>query len=213
MGDHGRRSLIEDYGTDPERISVVHGGLNYRELPEPGTLSPEPMLLFVGREIDRKGGDVLLDAFRRVRTHIPSASLHIVGAKVETDLPGVVVHGKIANRQELGKLYRSARAFCLPSHYEPWGLVLVEAMAHGTPCIGSRVQAIPDILDNGRAGLLVEPGNADDLADAAIALLTDDDLATKLGSAGRVRVERQFTWERVVERMAPALARAGDFSL
>ena len=66
-------------------------------------------------------------------------------------------HGKVRDRQELANLYRRARAFCLPSLYEPYGLVLIEAMAHGIPCVGSAVQSIPEILDEGRAACSWHP--------------------------------------------------------
>ncbi len=120
----------------------------------------------------------------------------------------MTVHGRAHDRERLAALYRDARAFCLPSLYEPYGLVLLEAMAHGVPCVGTSVQAIPEILDQGRAGLLVEPHDPDALAQALVALLSDDDLAHRLGAAGRNFVESELNWDRVAERMAPGILRA-----
>jgi glycosyltransferase involved in cell wall biosynthesis len=84
----------------------------------------------------------------------------------------------------------------------------MEAMAYGTPCIGTTVQSIPEILAGGRAGALVPPGDATALAEALLRVLRDDDFAHQLSIAGREHVERYFTWDRVVERMAPALRSA-----
>jgi glycosyltransferase involved in cell wall biosynthesis len=81
-------------------------------------------------------------------------------------------------------------------------------MAHGVPCIGSTVQSIPEILDHGRAGLLVEPGDEQALAQALLRLLSDDELAHRLGAAGQREVERRLTWDHVVERAAPPLTAA-----
>jgi glycosyltransferase involved in cell wall biosynthesis len=94
---------------------------------------------------------------------------------------------------------------CAPSLYEPWGFVLTEAMAHGVPCIGTTVQSVPEILDHGRAGILVPPSDVDALAEAIVTLLEDDLLASRLAAHGRRRVEQHYTWDRVVDAMAPAL--------
>ena len=93
----------------------------------------------------------------------------------------------------------------MPSRYEPWGLVFPEAMAHSIPCVGSTVESIPEILDHGRAGLLVSPDDVEALAGALLRLLSDDDLARDLGAAGRRHLEAAHTWDHVVERMAPVL--------
>ncbi len=202
-------SLVDDYDIDPSRLTVVGGGLNFDSLPDNGEPSRDPTILFVGRDFERKGGDVLLRAFEQVREQLPEARLDLVGVTDRFDIERVVVHGKVFDRRRLAQLYRSARVFCLPSRYEPFGLVLAEAMAHGIPCVGSEVQAIPEILDEGRAGLLVPPNDPNALADSLLELLTDYELARRIGSSGRQWVERSLTWDHVVERMAPVLERAG----
>jgi glycosyltransferase involved in cell wall biosynthesis len=182
--------------------------VNFEHLPTPCGPAKSPSILFVGREFDRKGGDVLMAAFAEVRAVVPNAALHIVGNGAVHSAPGVEAHGRVQDRRRLRGFYEKARVFCLPSRYEPYGLVLTEAMAHGVPCVGTRVQSIPEILDHGRAGTLVSPGDPKELADALVALLTDDSLAHQLGSAGRLRVEEELNWDRVADRMAPILARA-----
>jgi glycosyltransferase involved in cell wall biosynthesis len=91
--------------------------------------------------------------------------------------------------------------FCLPSLYEPYGLVLIEAMAHGVPCVGTAVQSIPEILGAGEAGSIVPPGDEGALAAALLELLIDDELAGRLGMAGRRAVEKGLTWDHVAARM------------
>jgi glycosyltransferase involved in cell wall biosynthesis len=206
MGEPARESLIADYGIAEESITVTGGGLNFPSLPA-ARPEPEgaPRVLFIGREFDRKGGKVLLRAFRQVRERVPPATLHVVGPRRRFTQPGVFAHGTVADREQIGGLYAGARVVCAPSLYEPWGFVLTEAMAHGVPCIGTSVQSIPDILDHGRAGLLVPPGDVDALADAIVTLLEDDSLAVGLAIAGRRRVAQHYTWDHVVEAMAPAL--------
>jgi starch synthase len=209
MGKPARDSLRTDYGVEESRISVVGGGLPYDDSPTPGQLTDEPSILFIGRDFERKGGRVLLAAFDLVRKQLPGATLNIVGAAREYEVPGVTGHGKVGDRQQLADLYRRARVFCLPSLYEPYGLVLIEAMAHGIPCVGSAVQSIPEILDEGRAGLLVRPGDAGELAEALITLLTDDELAGSLAANGPRRVAESLTWDHVAARIAAALKSVG----
>jgi glycosyltransferase involved in cell wall biosynthesis len=208
MSQAALTSLMDDYEIDPLRATVVGGGPIFDRVPEPVRPPTNPAILFVGREFERKGGRVLLQAFERVRAQLPDAELHLAGVNRRLALPGVVVHGMVTDRERLAGLYRQARAFCLPSLYEPYGLVLLEAMSHGVPCVGTRVQAIPEILDQGRAGLLVEPDDSPALADTLLALLSDDDLASRVGAAGRSFVARELTWERVADRMAPAIEAA-----
>jgi alpha-maltose-1-phosphate synthase len=205
MGEPALDSLVADYGADPERISVVGGGLSYEEPPVPGELTGEPSILFIGRDFERKGGEVLLEAFELVRQDLPAARLQIAGASRDFDAPGVIGHGKVTSRAALAELYRGARAFCLPSLYEPYGLVLVEAMAHGIPCVGTEVQSIPEILGRGETGLLVPPGDPRALANALLRLLTDGELSAHLAETGPRWVASELTWDRVAERMAPGL--------
>lgn len=205
MGGAARASVVEEYGIDPGRVTVVGGGPLFDRLPPDGEPAHERTIMFIGRDFERKGGECLLQAFERVRRELPDATLHVVGINRRFGLPGVVVHGQVWDRGRLSELYSNTRAFCLPSLYEPYGLVLLEAMAHGVPCVGTTVQAMPEILDHGRAGMLVDPGDPVVLADALVELLVDDELAGRLGAAGRRFVESELTWDRVVERMAPAI--------
>lgn len=203
MGAPVRESLVGDYGVDIADVTTVGGGLVFDRFPRAEELPQRPRILFVGRDFKRKGGEFLLGAFARVRRELPAATLDIVGVRGDFGR-GVTAHG-LLDRDRLAELYARARVFCLPSCYEPYGLVLIEAMAHGVPCVGTSVQAIPEILDEGRAGMLVPPRDPERLAKALLELLRDHDVATKLAAAGRDFAARQLTWDRVVERMAPVL--------
>ncbi|HEY3728967.1 MAG TPA: glycosyltransferase family 4 protein [Solirubrobacteraceae bacterium] len=212
MGTPARDSLTVDYGVDPRRITVVGGGLMFNALPGACPLTSEPTIMFVGRDFERKGGDCLLHAFALVRAELPAATLHLVGVRRQFEQPGVTSHGMIRSRERMTELYRRTRAFCMPSRYEPYGFVFAEAMAHGVPCIGTTVQSIPEILDHGRAGMLVAPGDVRALADSLLALLVDHELASALGAAGRSHVVRCLTWDHVAARAAPALEAAASAS-
>lgn len=213
VGLEAADSLRTFYGVPPERVTVVGGGVNFETLPEvPGREleDREPVILFVGRDYLRKGCDVLLSAFRLVRERFGDARLQLVGLSPPLGEPGVESLGVISDRKRLQEAYSRAAVFCLPSRYEPYGLVLPEAMAYGLPCIGTTVGAIPEIIAAGETGLLVPPDDPHALAAALLAMLEHPRRAASFGAAGRRRVERELNWDRVADRMVPGLERAAS---
>ncbi|HLF22996.1 MAG TPA: glycosyltransferase family 4 protein, partial [Burkholderiales bacterium] len=88
----------------------------------------------------------------------------------------------------------------LPSEYETFGIVLLEAMAAGVPIVASRAGGIPEVVDDGGEGILVEPNDSRALASALHRLLEDKSLRMEMGLAGRLKA-RRYDWARVVERV------------
>ena len=204
-----RESIIRDYGILPEKVTVIGGGVNFTPLPEAGSYSDgEPVVLFLGKEFQRKGGDILLEAFAQVRKEIPSARLRMVtNGPIPAGLPldGVEVVTPTWDRARVARLYQEADLFVLPSRLETWGDVLIEAMAYGLPCIGVRSDAMEEIISDGETGLLVPPQDSEALAEALIQILRDPYTRAQMGQAGRQRVESFFTWDSVVDRMSGSL--------
>ena len=129
------------------------------------------------------------------------------------DHPNVLWISEMVPVDEVIQLYSHAAVFACPSVYEPFGLINLEAMACGTPVVASAVGGILEVVEDGRTGLLVPPGNADALATALRRVLDDRDLAARLGQAGRRRVEERFSWASVAERTAGVYAEAiADFA-
>jgi starch synthase len=211
QGRPAAESVVSFNGIPEDRVSVVGAGAGFDPLPTLGSERRDPVVLFVGGEWHRKGGDLLLDAFRQVHSRMPEVRLQIVGAsEVPEGEPGVEVLGRIGDRERLADLYRRAAVFCLPSRFEPYGLVVAEAMAYGLPCVVTRVGALDEVVMDGETGLVVPPDNPAALAGAFAQLLEDPALAERFGRAGRERVERYLNWDAVVDRMAPALERAAQ---
>jgi starch synthase len=204
-------SLIEDYGIPAERVSVVGAGPNLYELPallprdEPGQA---PMILMVGNDFVRKGGNVLLEAFQLVRLSLPEARLVIVGEDARgSSQGGVEFVGRVHSRADMADLYGRATVFCMPSLFEPFGLSLLEAMAFGLPCISTLTGGVPEMILEGVTGRLVPPGDVFALADALLKTLTTPGEAVSQGAAGRRRIETTYTWDHVVDRMLPVIER------
>ena len=203
-----RRSIIEDYGIAPAKVTVVGAGVNLPELPAVRTPSrtEAPTILFIGNDFVRKGGEVLLEAFREVRRSVPDARLVLVGTR-PTVAPhaGVEVLGRVRDRARIAELYCEAAVFCVPSFFDPYPLVLLEAMAFGVPVVTTEQTGTPEMVTDGVTGGVVPTGDAAALAAALLAVLQDPDRADRLAAAARRDVEQRFTWAHVVDRMAPAL--------
>ncbi len=200
-----RESLLRDYQIDPARVHVVGAGCN---------LFPERVerrhdgqtFLFVGKGgWPGKGGPLLLRAFARLRRERPSAKLVIVGPTERLDLPAGAVNLGLQPFAKIEQLLAEATAFVLPTLREPFGIAYLDALACGVPCIGTRVGAVAEILEEGALGMLVPPRNEEALFEAMRALLDDPLRAEAMGALGRLKVAERCRWEQVAQRLLPIL--------
>jgi glycosyltransferase involved in cell wall biosynthesis len=207
-----RRSFIEDIGAPPDRVVAVHAGPNFDvdsigDTRRAARGNRPPTILFVGRQFERKGGDIVLAAFETVRTRIPDARLIIIGPeRLDIDVPGVESLGFLnkdipAERERLLDAYRSADVFCLPTRFEPFGIVFLEAMFFGLPCVGTDAWAVPEMITDGVTGFTVPVGETSALADRLVFLLENPAEAARMGAAAAHRARTEFTWRAVVDRM------------
>ena len=181
----------------------------------PHTLSwPVPVhvvsTLFVGREFDRKGGPILLEAFRQLRQRRPRARLLVAGPPMRLNLPEGAIQLGPVRYDKLADLFSRSTVFALPTLREPFGIAFLDAMACGLPCVGTRTEAVPEIIEDGRSGLLVPTADSVSLARALERLLADAPLARAMGERGRQRVLAQFTWARTARRLSELLEDAAD---
>jgi glycosyltransferase involved in cell wall biosynthesis len=226
---HEEERLIRENGFPLPRVEIIPPG--YTPLgdprPEPDAFARRfgitgPFLLFVGRLASNKGLVPLVEAFRTLAKHDPTAQLVLVGedggvrAEVERAVAQaslqkrVHLTGFVADEHLLVSAFREARIFVLPSEYESFGLVLLEAMAQGTPVIASRVGGIPEFVEDELAGRLVPPQEAAPLAEALVELWDDEPGRRKLGEYGRSQVVPRYTWDRVVDRLLEVYTGAVD---
>ncbi|MGW0763266.1 glycogen synthase [Streptomyces sp. NPDC002814] len=220
-----REDILGCYPTlDPAKVHVVHNGIDttlYR--PDHGTealtrigLDPDrPYVLFVGRITRQKGVPHLLRAARHID---PAAQVVLCAGAPDTpeidqefrDLfqelssvrAGVHWIPQMLPRADVIQLLTHAAVFVCPSVYEPLGIVNLEAMACGTPVVASRVGGIPEVVEHGVTGLLVdtEASFEADLAGALDAVLADPEKAARMGEAGRERAVGEFGWDAVARR-------------
>lgn len=200
-------SLVADYGVSPERVRVVGAGANV--LPAAVARRDDgETIVFVGREFERKGGRVLLEAFWRVRRRRPRARLLLAGPVRPLALPNGAVQLGPLPLDDIPALMSEATVFALPVLQEPFGIAFLDAMACGVPCVGCALDAVPEIVEDGRTGLLVAPGDVAGLERALLRVLGNPDEARAMGARARARVEAHFTWGLVAERLSGLLALA-----
>ncbi|HDO19270.1 MAG TPA: glycosyltransferase family 1 protein, partial [Thermoplasmatales archaeon] len=171
----------------------------------------EAFFLYVGRLVSKKGLFTLLLAFKDVLKEIPEAKLRIAGkGKLKPILQSFVnVLGINENVEFLGflpgellnPLFSSADIFVLPSSFgESFGIVILEAMASGTPVIGTRVGGVEEILGEGN-GILVPPSDPSALADAMVSLINDVDLQKKIVKRALQKVKEKYDWRLVARKV------------
>lgn len=184
-----RRSLIEDYGVDERRIRVIPYGI---EIPSvPLVERREDQIAFVGRSMARKGGWLLIDAWRRSLRK--DARLVVVTPEPVAPEPGLIVVNDLrAGDFRLFELLAASTVLAFPSTADTFGYAAIEAMAVETPVVAFDCGAIPEIVLQGRTGLLVEPGDGEALSAALGVLLADPLRARVLGAAARQRALATF---------------------
>ncbi|MEP7066662.1 MAG: glycosyltransferase family 4 protein [Gemmatimonadota bacterium] len=179
----------------------------------------EQSVLVVGRmsSAERyKGHDELLECWSTIVAQIPGAQLVIAGqgddlTRLRQKAQSLGVSGSVlflgfVPEGTLAALRERVALFALPSRGEGFGLVYLEAMRAGLPCVGGTTDAATDVIVNGATGLLVDPRDGSALSEAIISLLRSPELRAGFGAAGAVLFEREFTFDRYCERLAPILS-------
>jgi len=214
VSDYGRSQLmmLVDEG-HWEKIHVVRCGLDLNGFPPNRRASRSGVteILTVGRLVSVKGHGVLLEAIARLAESGESVTATFVGdgprrAALEQLARQLGIADRVSfagrvGQDDIGRYYEDADVFCLPSFSEGLPVVLLEAMAYGVPVIASRIAGIPELIEDGRSGLLVPPGRADLLADALRSLVVDQARRADLGAEGRRRVGAGFQLDASVARL------------
>jgi starch synthase len=204
FSENTARSLVRDYGVDRARVRVVGAGANV--FPETAPRRDDGRtIVFAGFDFARKGGHVLLEAFRLLRRRIPRARLVVAGAPAPARVPERATFLGPVGASELPSLFAQSTVFAMPSLQEPFGIAFLDAMACGLPCVGTRIEAVPEIVREGDTGLLVPPGDPVALAAALERLLVDPARARAMGARGRARVFAGSLWHHVAARLERAL--------
>jgi glycosyltransferase involved in cell wall biosynthesis len=201
-----RTFLIETYGYDARRIVSIPNGWE-NGVSDAVERAEDATVVCVANLRPEKRHDVLLRAFSQVVTRVPRARLVIVGnGPLDAVLRGMAATFGIERQvefvgaaTEVWQYLARADVFALTSSYEPGGIAVIEAMAAGVPVVASRVGGIPEVVEHGRTGELVTPGDASAFAESLIRLLLSGDLRRQMGAEARTIASR-FRMEATVAR-------------
>lgn len=224
------RNLLIELGVQPDRVIFIPPGIDPsisalpRRMPDLQSMGIEGrnIILTVCRLVPHKGTDVLIDAMNLVRKQTPEAVLVIAGdgpyrseldrrARNSDQRDHIFFTGKIDEEEKRG-WYQACRVFAMPSRQdakagglEGYGYTFLEANAFGKPVVGGKPGGIPDAVNEGVTGLLVNPTDIEDTANALISLVGDNDLASRLGENGRKWVERDRNKETFLRNAVSVL--------
>lgn len=195
-------SLVEDYDVAAEKVLVAHPGATSEFFALPLKCvaeGPRPRILFVGGDLERKGGDLLLDAWHSMRD---LADLTLVTTANVPDNEGIeVISDASPGSPRLLEAYASADIFCLPTHGDCTPVVLGEAMAAGLPVITTRIGSNAEAVTHGLNGLLIDVDDAHGLHDSLARLVTNAEDRARMARAARTTALNVFDAERNAARI------------
>lgn len=201
------RRMVKLLRMQPDTITVVHCGVDVRSVTATNATTKEPFILSVGRLVRHKRTEMLLEAFARIADSFPEHRLHIVGKGIQRHaleeyasalgLSERVRFIDTLSTEDVYEQFRKAQAFVLPSEQEGFGIVVIEAMAAGTPVITRRapLSAAASIITDGEDGLLFE--TTDGLAEKLQAVLSDSGLSATLIEGG-LRTAAANDWDKAI---------------
>lgn len=215
VNSHAIEQELHSYELPLPRVEVVPNGVDLEtfrpanDAPAGAGPADDGYVLFVGRLVAQKGVTLLLEALSVVLQRCPETRLIVVGdGELDLFLKRITRYLGIPHRvkfldwttgPDLVALYQGAKFVVVPSYYEPFGIVALEAMACGRPVIASRTGGLAEIVDDGVNGFLIEVGNHLQLARRMVQLLTDDERRQALGEAAHARAA-EFSWARVADQ-------------
>ena len=214
------RQLFRHYKVPADRVVVIHGGIDTDfETGVPRSHQPdfreclagpdEVLITYIGRLDPEKGLGALAGALPRVMERVPNVRCLIAGTgscqdALRRELGGLARLVGYVRGEPLVRLYRAADVVVVPSTYEPFGLVALEAMLCGTPVVVADSGGLPEIVRAGLDGLVVPPGDGDALVDALVGLAVEPAARDAWGKAGRRRAIEAFAWEVIARQTRAA---------
>jgi glycosyltransferase involved in cell wall biosynthesis len=211
------RTHLLEMGADENKIEIIPNAIdtrffspNLKNLLDEQWKISHPVVLFVGRLVEDKGVRYLLEAFCSVVKEIPDAKLVIVGKGPEEEklkilkrklgLKNIFFLGAIENRF-MPNIYTGCDIVVLPSIHEPFGNIVIEAMATGKPVIGSYVGGIKDTISHGVTGFHVPPRNSERISEFIIKLLSNPSMKEKMGKNARLKVVKKYNIVNLVRKI------------
>ena len=205
MSNIVKSSLIKDYGIDSQKITVVGSSGNFIEAYDGEKTFGNQQILFNGSDFHRKGGDLVIAAFKYVKKSLPEAKLVIIGKKIFINEDGIDNPGYISSRSELHNLFLKTDLVVAPGYCDPFPTFLMEAMNYGIPCIVSASDGMPEIVAHQVNGIVIEQPTEEILANQIVNLLSNPSLLRSMSQAARNHVKNKFNWNNIAKQIVEVL--------
>ncbi|MBD2776042.1 glycosyltransferase family 4 protein [Iningainema sp. BLCCT55] len=205
MSNIVKQSLIQDYELDSQKITVVGSSGDFIENYNGEKTLGTKRILFNGSDFKRKGGDLVLNAFQKVKQVIPEAKLVIIGKRISVNEDGVENPGHIS-RSDIHNLFLTTDLVVAPAFCDPFPTFLLEAMNYGIPCIVSANDGMPEIIEHEVNGIVIEQLTADMLASHIINLLSNPLRLESMSQAARSKVKTKFNWNNIAQQIVKTLS-------
>lgn len=194
--------LINNIGLPAEKVHYAGSGINvdYNKIDESKKTGNK--ILFVGKDFERKGGYLVIEAFKELKKKYSEAELYVAGPKknpISEDIDGYHFLG-LCNREQLNELYNKCDVFAMPSYFEAFGIVFAEALCFGLPCLGRRCCDMPMIIDEGKTGEIVDNDDAKAASEKLYNMLVDKKYRETVHSK-RDYYLSEYSWDKVAERI------------
>lgn len=223
VSEFTRRELHQYYRVKDQKIHVIHNGVDVnkfkpeddksRAKQELGFKPDDIAILSVGRLYARKGLFTLIESMPAVVRKFPHAKFIVSGRGQSNEMKKLVIHAeKLGVRSnivftgyypdaKLPRLYQAADVFAFSTFYENLPFAVLEALSTGLPVVTTNVGGIPEMIENGKNGFLVQPFDSRELADRILYYLEHPQTATEMASSARKIIEERFDWRLIVQKV------------
>lgn len=199
---HWLKEWLVKQGFDSNHIYAVGGGTNVNVnliMPQPKTHNK---ILFIGKDFKRKGGYITYEAFKLLRQQGEEVELFVIGPvtnPIDNPIDGFHFVGQIPYEEE-AKYYNMCDVFCMPSYFEAYGLVFIEALTFGLPCIGRNCYEMPYFIQDGETGFLLNNDDPNELATLIHRTLNEESFSKNVLSR-RQQYIKDYFWDTVANRI------------
>lgn len=191
------KELHIKHGAHHTKVKVVYPGLPSQKMRRLSSQKPEISILFVGTWFKRKGGDLLIQAYRQLSTKYSNVGLTVIGdIPKDVDISNLsnFTQNKWVSRKKLFTWYylKADILVHVPRKTEGYGFVVQEAMSFGVPCIVSRIGALPELVENNKTGFVIKPDSVNELLKSVEKLVVDHKLRNKMAKNAKIRFSNKF---------------------